>query len=260
MQLSRWPQAHELIVRSPQQVRRLGALLLNLVYPGVCACCQSPIEVSQGVALCEVCRAELLRPRVACPRCGSQLAPGTTGDPCPRCRDLRLKFTRAVCLGGYEGLMRTSVLRMKRPADRPLAVALGEHLATLVATDFAAGAIDVVMPVPMHWSRRVWRGANSPEVLAAAIAHRLRVPTTSQLLVRRRRTIPQATLSPGRRRANVRGAFFVHPHRDLSGARVLLVDDILTTGATLNEAAKTLRKAGCAQVAVAVLARAEGLQ
>ena len=91
------------------------------------------------------------------------------------------------------------------------------------------------------------------------IANRLGVPTTSRLLVRRRRTIPQATLSPGRRRANVRGAFFVHPHQDLVGAKVLLVDDILTTGATLNEAAKMLRKAGAEEVSVAVLARAEGL-
>jgi ComF family protein len=149
---------------------------------------------------------------------------------------------------------------MKRPADRALAVGLGGHLATSVADAFPAGEIDAVMPVPMHWSRRVWRGANSPEVLAATIAGRLRIPSVSHLLVRRRRTIPQASLSPGRRRANVRGAFAVHPHKDLVGSHVLLVDDILTTGATLNEAAKTLRKAGCREVSVAVLARAEGLQ
>jgi len=246
-------------VRLSHHARRLGGLLLNLVYPGACVCCQTAIEESQGVSLCKPCRGELLRPRVACSRCGSLLAPGISGEPCPRCRELRLKFSRAVCLGSYDGLLRTAVLRMKRPADRPLAVALGDHLATCVAAEFPPSEIDVVIPVPMHWSRRIWRGANSPEVLAAAIAERLRVPATSQLLVRRRRTIPQATLSPGRRRANVRGAFFVHPHRDLAGARVLLVDDILTTGATLNEAAKTLRKAGCSDVSVAVLARAEGL-
>lgn len=255
----RSPEARSPVTRTPEQARRLGGLLLNLVYPGACPCCQSPVEASQGVDLCETCREGLLRQHVACSRCGSQLAPGTSGNPCPRCRGLRLHFARAVCLGPYDGLLRTAVLRMKRPADRPLAVVLGEHLAARVAAEFSTAEIDVVMPVPMHWSRRVWRGANSPEVLAAAIAERLRVPITSQLLVRRRRTIPQATLSPGRRRANVRGAFFVHPHRDLAGARVLLVDDILTTGATLNEAAKTLRKSGSSEVAVSVLARAEGL-
>lgn len=148
---------------------------------------------------------------------------------------------------------------MKRPADRALAVSLGKQLAERTAAEFSPGTIDVVMPVPMHWSRRIWRGANSPEALAMVMADWLSVPTTSRLLVRRRRTIPQATLSPGRRRANVRGAFFVHPHRDLLGAKVLLVDDILTTGATLSEAAKTLRKAGVADVSVAVLARAEGM-
>jgi predicted amidophosphoribosyltransferase len=105
----------------------------------------------------------------------------------------------------------------------------------------------------------MWRGGNSPDVVAQRLAAELGVPTRPTLLARRRRTAPQASLPPSRRKGNVRGAFRAARHADLPGARLLLVDDIMTTGATVNEAAKTLSKAGAAAVAVAVLARAEGM-
>ncbi len=242
----------------PEYARTLRRLLLNLTYPASCACCQQAIEAAEGVELCAVCRASLIRPRAACTRCASLLPSGTSGDPCPRCKTTRLQFARTVCLGSYEDSLRSAVLRTKRPFDRPLAVALAGHLATNVLQEFQSAGIDVVIPVPMHWSRRISRGVNCPDALADAIAQRLQVPTVSHLLVRCRRTLPQANLSPRRRKANVRGAFALRMHEDLIGARVLLVDDILTTGATLNEAAKTLRKAGAGDVYAAVLARAEG--
>jgi ComF family protein len=183
-------------------------------------------------------------------------------DDCPQCHDLPLRFSGVTRLGSYEGPLRLAVLRIKRAHERALAVALGALLADVVASAVAARpeqmGFDVIVPVPMHWTRRARRGANSAETIAARLADRLRLPLAPELIARRRRTAPQASLSPGRRRANVRGAFRVRPHADLAGARVLLVDDILTTGATLNEAGKVFAKAGAADVAVAVLARAEG--
>jgi ComF family protein len=151
------------------------------------------------------------------------------------------------------------VLRIKRPQERALAISLGHLLAHEKNSDLTAWQVDAVIPVPMHWSRRIWRGANSPETIAERLSRRLAVPLASHLLIRRRRTQPQASLSPTRRMANVRGAFRADKHPDLKGARLLLVDDIMTTGATLNEAAKVLRRAGAAFVGVVVLARAEGL-
>lgn len=178
---------------------------------------------------------------------------------CPRCDQLRPHFDAAVRLGRYEGALRAAVLRIKRADEAALATALGElliHSARVQLTEFK---VDVVVPVPMHWTRRAWRGANSPETIAQRLAAQLRLPMRTNLLSRRRRTSPQASLSPRQRKANVRGAFRAAKHRDLPGARVLLVDDIMTTGATLNEAAKMLSKAGAGFVAVAVIARAEGL-
>lgn len=122
-------------------------------------------------------------------------------------------------------------------------------------TDYRA---DVVVPMAMHWSRRMVRGVNGPEISAEVVAGELGVPMARRLLVRRRKTRRQFNLSPPQRFRNVRQAFGVSAGYHLDAARVLLVDDILTTGATCSEAARVLRGAGAEEVGVAVLARAEG--
>jgi ComF family protein len=127
---------------------------------------------------------------------------------------------------------------------------LGARLAELRA--------DVIVPVPMFWTRRLLRGVNSPEILAESLAGRLDLPVLRRVLVRTRNTLPQFSLPPSERFPNVRGAFRVRRGYDLSGARVLLVDDVLTTGATSSEAARALRSAGAEAVLVAVAARAPG--
>jgi ComF family protein len=164
-----------------------------------------------------------------------------------------------VRLGSYEATLRSVVLRMKRQTHRALAIVVGDLLFNARVADWEALKPDAVVPVPMHWSRRVWRGFNSPETISERLARHLDVPLASHLLRRRRRTAPQANLPPTRRLANVRGAFRATAHPDLAGARLLLVDDIMTTGATVNEAAKMLTRAGASFVGIAVVARAEGI-
>jgi ComF family protein len=110
----------------------------------------------------------------------------------------------------------------------------------------------------MHWWRRLGRGFNSPDVLAQVLARALRVPWSPELLTRRRNTLPQMRLAPKMRFQNLRGALRLRADGAIAGRRVLLVDDILTTGATCSEAARVLKQAHAAWVGVAVLARAEG--
>jgi predicted amidophosphoribosyltransferase len=117
---------------------------------------------------------------------------------------------------------------------------------------------DVVTAVPMFWTRRLVRGTNSPDILAEWLAWRLRVPLDLEMVVRRRNTPPQAGLRRAQRIANVRGAFRLRAGYYLEGVRVLVVDDVLTTGATAGEVAGVVKQAGAAMVAVAVLARAMG--
>ena len=147
---------------------------------------------------------------------------------------------------------------MKRPAHDALSVAIGRLLAQRRGECLVGVQADLVVPIPMYWGRRLGRGKNSPEALANCLAKSLKVPMRAAILVRRRNTLPQASLTPSRRFQNVRGAFQVRRPDAVTGARVLLVDDVLTTGATCSEAAKMLKQAGAAMVAVAVVARAQG--
>ena len=239
--------------------RRWFGLGLDLVYPPVCAYCRDAIESPSLTSLCRACRAALVETRPACPRCGVLACAGGQQSNCPWCNQRQFHFDCVWRLGIYQGRLRSAVLRMKRPRGRALAVALGNLSAELAGAHLAALKPEFVVPVPMHWTRKAWRGANSADAIARRLAGHLRLPMRPRLLKRCRRTVPQSSLPPSRRLANVRGAFRARKYADLAGARILLVDDIMTSGATLNEAAKTLSKSGARIVAVAVLARTEGV-
>ena len=155
--------------------------------------------------------------------------------------------------------MRSAVLRIKRERNPGLAMAMADLLAATQGGELSDWRPDAVVAIPMHWSRRAWRGVHSAETIANRLAARLDIPIASHVLVRRRRTAPQARLAPSRRKANVRAAFRACAGRDLEQSRLLLVDDIMTTGATLNEAARTLLRSGASEIAAAVVARAEGI-
>jgi ComF family protein len=116
--------------------------------------------------------------------------------------------------------------------------------------------LDAVVPVPLHWVRRWQRGYNQSSAIAYGLASRLRLPFRPGWLRRTRNTPSQTKQTASGRRDNVRGAFAVPRRVRLDGQTVLLVDDVMTTGATASEAARALRKAGAGRVAVAVLGRA----
>jgi ComF family protein len=257
---------------SPGMVHRLrtGAVWLartglGLLFPPRCACCDAELPPAQGPLLvCADC-CQLLGPEVwiGCPRCG---ASGSTGSEaagaCRFCQDFRLHFETVIPLGTYDGALRDVVLRMKRLSHESLSAALGRLLAQRRGGDLARLRPDVVLPIPMHWWRRLRRGTNSPEIVARCLAQHLNVRMAGHALVRRRNTLPQKDLLPRERFRNVRGAFCLRrSHRALwKDSHVVLVDDILTTGATCSEAARVLKQAGAASVTVAVLAKAQGNQ
>ena len=181
------------------------------------------------------------------------------GGGCPRCRGRNYHFQEALSLGVYRGELREAILRMKHPAQEPLAMAMGRLLAARVRTWLADRPPDVLIPIPMHWTRRWVRGCNCAELLAESLSKRLGAPWTGRLLRFRRKVKKQGTLLPAERLSNMRGAMQVRAGRDITGARVLLVDDVMTTGATASEAARVLRRAGAERVFVAVVARGVGV-
>lgn len=149
---------------------------------------------------------------------------------------------------------------MKRARFEGVSGTMGRLYASYRAAELAKYQPELIVPVPMHWTRQMARGTNSAAVLAKHLASRMRLPLNSRLLVRSRKTLPQADLPPSRRFENVQGAFRVRVRYDIQDTRIVLVDDILTTGATCGEAAKILKQAGAKLVIAAVLARAEGPQ
>jgi ComF family protein len=154
--------------------------------------------------------------------------------------------------------MREAIHALKFGGRPVLATPLGRLLAEAGARALPAPPADWadgLVPVPLHPARLAERGFNQAELLAAPCAARWRVPVLSRALVRRRPTLPQTDLDPAARRANVRDAFRVPRPAAVEGRRVLLVDDVLTTGATVGAAARALRAAGAAAVGVLTLAR-----
>lgn len=236
--------------------RALLSGFADLIWPRSCLVCDVRLDATtQSACLCEPCLSDLLTdPQLACPYCAATVGPHvdlTKG--CFTCRNAAFHFSAAVRLGPYVGRLATAVLRMKSEVYEPLAVELGRQFAKLHRGLLLADQPVAVVPIPLHWRRRWSRGYNQSEALADGLAVELGIPCRSKWLIRTRPTPTQRTLTVTERKENTRGAF--HVGRDVRpGARVLLVDDVMTTGATVDAASTTLRAAGVAQVTVAILA------
>lgn len=233
---------------------------VDVLYPPRCSWCDCDLDQPSGPLLCEKCQADLGPLEwPSCRRCGAA-APADQPLPneCPMCRYTPFHFETVVSLGGYKGELRSAILKMKRPFSEPLSAAMGKLFTIRRGGALKSLDVDALVPIPMHWVRRLVRKTNSPELLAAQMGRGLGLPVFSRAVRRRRNTLPQKNLLPRERFRNVRGAFRLVKGVDFAGRRVALIDDVMTTGATANEAARLLNEAGAARVVVAVLARAEG--
>lgn len=232
---------------------------LNLLLPPRCTFCDADLSNNEEEKLfCLECE-EGLGPRrwPACRRCGWQVAPELDrAADCPQCRRTPFGFEQVVALGDYHGLLGEAILRMKVWQGEPLAMALGDLYVRRRGAQLAALKPEVLVPLPIDWLRRLGRRINSPDILATRLGKAMGLPVVDRVLRWRRRTLPQKRLPPDLRFRNVRRAFRVVQGYDFHGARVALVDDVLTTGATCSEAAKALKEAGASAVIVATLARA----
>jgi ComF family protein len=200
-----------------------------------------------------------LRPRtgLACSKCGlflngPEALHGTV--LCGLCRRGAFAFEQARSFGWYEGTLRSLIHLLKYTRFRPLAKPLARQLALRIG-DFNTKSFDLVLPVPLHSNRRRQRGFNQSELVAAEIAKLFRIPAGAKGCVRVRDTLPQTGLRAAERRRNVAGAFHVPRPQSVRSRRVLLIDDVLTTGATANACARALLDAGATGVWVATLAR-----
>lgn len=241
--------------------RNAAVRMADLLLPPTCNFCgrELPPPGSQPL-VCDTCQEEFLSfEGPACSRCSAPVSSAHAGDDCPRCQDRRYRFRCAMALGVYRDSLRDAVIRMKQKANEPLTLSMGYLLSNLIRDRRSHSLPDLLVPVPTYWFKRILRGVNGPDLLVEAIGRHLTIAAATDLLFCRRRTQKQGTLLPSERFANVRNAFGASTGYDIRGAYVLLVDDIMTTGATASEAAKTLRDAGADRVDVAVVARGVGV-
>lgn len=219
--------------------------LLNLVFPARCVVCGL-----SDTWLCAACRGkvEFIQPPI-CPVCGQ---PSALSRLCPSCRAVPPQIDGIRAVGYLDGTLRTAIHRFKYTNVRPLAAPLGQLMAAYLSHNQLP--VDVIVPVPLHSNRLRERGYNQAELLARQIEHALGLPLLTKSLLRVKSTAPQVGLSARRRRSNVRGAF--HCSDDTpKGQRVLLIDDVCTTGATLEACSLALQQRGTRAVWGLVLAR-----
>jgi len=163
-------------------------------------------------------------------------------------------FLKVETVGLYEGRLRQAVHRFKYRGEFSLDRSLGHLLASVLESSDADFRPDLLIPVPLHLNRLRERGYNQSLLLARVLGRRWRIPVCSRLLVRVLPTPPQQGLRAAERRRNIKGAFRVNA--SLKGEKVLLIDDVMTTGATARECSGTLLSAGAKEVCVAVIGRA----
>lgn len=240
--------------------RKCAAAATDLLFPPACTLCGSECESRLDSPLwCPSCDTHLaISNRPTCPRCA--LACSEADDAQGNCRDCRgrkLLFASARTIGPYQDELRQAVLKAKHAPGEPLAMALGQRLAEAIASRPFDAPPTCVVPVPMHWLKRLWRKTNPAGTIAQSLSGKLRLPLFSNQLLCHRLLRRQALLSPPQRRQNVRGAFRVSRWHSITGQRVLLVDDVMTTGATAHEASRVLLAAGAAVVYVATVSRSD---
>jgi ComF family protein len=234
-------------------LRQLADGLLAVALAPGCAACGRPLVSPTAGPVCDDCWSSIppLLPPL-CLRCGDPLpswrAISIAAETCPRCRRQASSLDRCRAIGDYDGSLRAIVHALKYQECRSLA----KRLATLMrgCGEVALDGADVAVPVPLHPRRLRARGFNQ----AADLADHLGLPVL-EALRRRRATPSQTDLPAARRHANVRDAFEMRRGRQVAGLRIVLVDDVCTTGATLEACARVLRQAGAREITALTAAR-----
>jgi len=231
--------------------------LINFVFPPKCLLCGQTLEDASDDRPCPYCLSKIkLLSHPRCPRCGlGFVTPAEDDHLCSGCLTEERYFTAARAIGSYEGLMVEVISRFKYQGASRLAKPLSRLLSEYKDPQLPFSEFDLILPVPLHPQRLRRRGFNQSLLLARRVSRQHSIPLDFKTLQRIRHTQPQTELSGSERQKNIRGAFKVQDPSLVEGKRLLLIDDVFTTGATVQECSKVLLKAGAKRVDVLTLAR-----
>ena len=232
--------------------------LLTTLFPAECRLCNEPLLSVSRLPVCEPCLRQIQSFNFdTCSRCGEGIS-SSAQEQCAACRNAPPPFAKATAVGPYDGKLRGLIHLLKYHNVRPAAATLAKQLLpVLQAHRVEIGERPLMIPIPLHRNKFRARGFNQAEEIARALRKFTGYDLKLHVMQRRRDTASQTGMTAHQRRENVRGAFVIKPQhkRDVAGRNVILMDDVMTTGATAAECARVLVRAGAKQVFVLTAAR-----
>jgi competence protein ComFC len=235
--------------------------VISVLFPAGCRICGGFLARASRVPICDECLSSFssIGGR-KCEICGQPLSSLTASEPealtCPACQQKTYAFVRARSYGVYQGALVRAILMLKFEHIQPLGDWFAARLAELARCEGPAMAADLVVPVPLHRDRQKERGYNQAAAISKPLAKILGLPHKAALLTRTRPRPAKQVLTLEERWASVRGAFATRPGSQVDKMRVLLLDDVLTTGATLDACSRALLDSGAKSVVALTVARA----
>ncbi|MHB8092164.1 MAG: ComF family protein [Syntrophales bacterium] len=234
--------------------------IADIIFPPCCVVCGELLQRHSSLSLCENCLkgiSFIVSP--LCPRCGIPFPAEEGGDHlCGQCLMEEKPYALARSVGRYEGTILTAIHKFKYHGKTGIGKALGNIMADFASGIWEMGTFDLIIPVPLHIKRLRERGFNQAVILARALSNRFHVPLDFSSLKRVRFTPPQVGMGRKERSVNVQGAFSIKNPVNIAGEKILLIDDVYTTGSTLAECSRVLLDANAEAVAILTAARATG--
>ncbi len=231
--------------------------IADIVFPPQCISCAAILQPLTEKVFCSLCREKIkFLTGSLCPICGIMFSDSPSASHlCGNCLEKRPYFSSARAVAGYETIMLNAIHQFKYGRDLSIGALLASFMADFSFPDLEFKDYSLIIPVPLHIKKLRKRGFNQAIILADAIGKKWQIPINFSLLKRCKFTLSQTGLDKKERERNIKRAFEVRNKEKIVGRNIILVDDVYTTGATLNECAKILTKAGAQKVAVLTLAR-----
>lgn len=232
----------------------------DFLFPVVCLNCGSDLLTNDEIDFCDRCFNELVQVAAnRCELCSAVVGPHlVTESGCYFCKDDNLAFRRVTTLGTYEDQLKHAILRGKVGHDTVMLQSLTSTTIHAFRDRIDKLASDLIIPIPHHWWDRIFQSSQASNTIANHASHLLKIDCGWNVLKKIKRTAKQHSLTPTERRKNLKSTFHVPKQFHLQGLKVLLVDDVITTGTTCHRATQELLKAGAKEVNVLALGRGIG--
>ena len=231
--------------------------ITDIVFPSQCISCAAILQPITEKVFCSACREKIkFLTGSICPICGIMFFDSPSASHlCGNCLEKKPYFSYARAVASYETIILNAIHQFKYSRDLSIGILLASLMADFSFPDLDFRDYSLIIPVPLHIKKLRKRGFNQSIILADSIGKKWQIPVNFSLLKRCKFTLTQTGLNKKERQRNIKGAFEVRDKEKIAGRNIILIDDVYTTGATLNECAKKLIKAGAQKVAVLTLAR-----